>query len=270
MSVKTGSPGLKPNQVEILRQIYLHRFTDIYVLADIINYTKNNLYRRIEVLIRQGYVIKRQDSINKIKAIPAAYALTPKGIRALKNLTESNHIPDKAIKACYKDKTISQEYINTKIKTQQLTYSLKKYYPGLKIYTPRQMQELSYFPSRVPDAFLSLKLNENIIKNFFLDYLLYGFSIPETYKKITIYLKHMHQGGWDVTGRDLPAIILIAENADLERKIRKFLFVAKNKYCSDREIKIYTSNLRELDNEHEEQEVFKELNSRDRLGLAFL
>lgn len=95
--------------------------------------------------------------------------------------------------------------------------NLKNQYPQLKAYLRRDMSRFSYFPKTPPDAFLPLT-QDNITRRYFFD-----------------------NGGWDVTGTKIPILLFVAENATMERRIRRIAKGVINKIEIDDEIIIYTT-----------------------------
>lgn len=233
---------LNSKQIEILELLYKYRFGSRQLLAASLNMKPDSLYRKLELLITYKFVAKRQEPINKLMGIPAAYYLTPQGLRLLQKLPDHKHITDSLIKQSYKDKTVTQSFITQTLRVYEQTNRLKAFYPDLRIFTRRDMSQYSYFPDTLPDAFLSLK-TEGEPQRFFLDIIPDSLPPKPLFQRIAQYIEFFDEGGWDITDSKLPLILLIGETGATERKIQRIARAALQKAETDEDIEIYTSTL---------------------------
>ena len=221
MAAKQSQPST--GQVELLEVLYKYRFSSRQLIAESLGIKAgSSLHERLAVVLKHEYVGMRLDKHLKLLGMPAAYHLTPKGLRALQATPNHEFITHTSIKSSYKDKSVGQSFINHTMNVHKYTNRLKQHYPDLKVFTKREMNRYSYFPSQLPDAFLSLSTNESQQpKRLFLD------LIPETLpsyqldRRISSYSAYFDEGGWDVSGSELPTLLFLGERAATERRIRR-------------------------------------------------
>ena len=233
--------ALKQGQIDILELLYKYRFGSRQLIADSLGITAgSNLYDKLNVLIKHGWVAKRQEKRLKLHGTPAAYYLTPKGLRTLQELDQHDYITDSIIKASYRDKVVSQSFVNHTLDVYKQTNLLKQQYPKLKVFLRRDMSRYSYFPDNPPDAFLSLKLDDTP-RRFFLDVI--PDSLPRNLldKRITGYAEFFEEGGWDVTNSDLPKLLFIAGKSTTESRTRRTVRVALGRANMEDELEAYTT-----------------------------
>jgi hypothetical protein len=233
--------ALKQGQIDILEVLYKYRFGSRQLVADSLGIKAgSSLYEKLNVLIKHGLVAMRQEKRLKLLGIPAAYYLTPKGLKTLQTLDSHDYITEATIKASYRDKVLSQTFVSHTLDVYSLTNSLKHQYPDLKVYLRRDMGRFSYFPDSPPDAFLSLKVGDTP-KRFFLD------VIPDTLprnildRRITSYAEFFDEGGWEITNSELPSLLLVTEKGTTETRARRAAGAAINRADIDDDLAVYTT-----------------------------
>jgi DNA-binding PadR family transcriptional regulator len=259
-----GRSALKQGQIDILELLYKYRFGSRQLLADSLGMKPDSLYRKLEVLIKHGYIKARLEKRLKLLGTPTAYYLTPKGLRTLAALPDHEYITDSVIKGSYKDGTVTQSFITQTLRVYAQTNQLKAFYPSLKVFLRRDMNRYSYFPKPLPDAFLSLKTDTQP-KRFFLD------SIPDSlpskplYQRITRYAEFFDEGGWEVVGDELPILLLIGETGTTERRLRRLAISALNSADSDEDITVYTTTSGAVQNVEGEGAIWTNLDDSEEL-----
>lgn len=241
--------ALNTGQISLLELVYKYRFVSRHLVAKSLGITYgSSIYEKLEVLVKHGYLGKRFDKRLKLQAVPAAYYLTPKGMRALQQLPGHEHITDAVIKSSYRDKTVGQDFITHTLHVYKYTNLLKRQYPALKVFTRRDMSRYSYFPSQLPDAFLSLPSDDpQQPKRFFFD------LIPDSQPRVALdrrianYCEFFDEGGWDVTGSELPAVLLLSESSPAEKRIQRNVRAQLNRSDME-ELRVYTSTAAALEN----------------------
>ena len=222
MTSKQSQPNKA--QVELLEVLYKYRFNSRQLIAESLSVKAgSSLHERLAVLLKHGYIGMRLEKRLKLIGMPAAYYLTPKGLRALQLLPGHDSITDSVIKASYKDKTIGQTFITHTMNIHTYTNILIRQYPGLKVFTKREMSRYSYFPAQLPDAFLSLSSDAPQPKRFFLDLVTDSMPPYQLDRRITAYCDFSNDGGWDISGTEIPTLLLIGEQAVTERRIRRIV-----------------------------------------------
>ena len=100
---KYARSSLNVGQIAILELLYKYRFGSRQLLADSLGIKAgSSLHTRLEVLYQHGYIGKRLEKRLKLEGMPAAYHLTPKGLRLLRSLPGHEAIDDSIIRANYK------------------------------------------------------------------------------------------------------------------------------------------------------------------------
>ena len=258
--------SLKQGQIDIVELLYKYRFGSRQLLADSLGIKAgSSLHEKLEVLLKHGYVDKRLDKRLKLLGMPAAYYLTPKGIRTLQVLPEHDFITDSIVKASYKDKTVSQAFITHTLDVYKYTNLLKHRYPNLKVFTRRDMSRYSYFPKQLPDAFLSLPVDSMVSpKRFFLD------LVPDTAPRqavdarITQYCSFFEDGSWDVTNSKLPALLFLCEKGTTEKRVSRIIKAAISRVDFE-ESSVFTSTTGTLERMDSESRIWTSLDDPDEL-----
>ena len=241
---KYGRSTVSAGQIKVLDLVHKYRFVSRYLLADSLEVRpENGLYEKLEVLVKYGYLAKRFEKRLKLQAVPVAYYLTPKGLRILQGTPNHEYVTDAVIKASYKDKSVGQEFITHTLDVYKYTNLLKKHYPGLKVFTKRELGAYDYFPSQLPDAFLSLPTGESKPpRRFFFD------LIPNNQPRIALdrhianYCEFFDDGGWDETGSDIPVILLLSTDKTKERQVQRAVRAQLNSSGME-ELLAYTSTV---------------------------
>ena len=238
---------LKQSQIDILELLYKYRFGSRQLVADILNVKPDSLFRKLEVLIKHKYIAKRLDKKLKLQGTPAAYYLTPKGLRTLAALPGHNHITDSVIKGSYKDSTVTQSFITQTLRVYTQTNQLRRFYPSLKVFLRRDMSRYSYFAKPLPDAFLSLKTDTQP-KRFFLDVIPDSLPNKPLYQRITSYVEFFDEDSWVAVSNEPPILLLVGETGTTERRIQRTARAALYKAEIDEELSVYTSTFGAVQN----------------------
>lgn len=264
---------LKQAQINILELLYKYRFSSRQLLLESLGNsagTDNNLYQKLEVLIRHDLVFKRHEPRQKLLGIPYAYSLTPKGLKALRSLPDHEHITDGIIKGWYRNKTVDQKFVNRTMAIHKYTNLLSFLYPTIKIFTQRDLSKFSYFPKHLPDAVLSLPLKDNLPLRFFLDIIPSGMPRKAIDGKLMNYCTFIESGAWDVTKSDNPAVLLVASNVRAERQLQ-YIARARLQRHDDVDLRIFTTTVQLLASMGNTKQIWMRVDSTDeRLELDSL
>jgi DNA-binding PadR family transcriptional regulator len=253
---------LKQGQIDILELLYTYRFGSRQLVADGLNMKPDSLYRKLEVLVKHGWVAKRQEARLKLTGTPAAYYLTPKGLRTLAALPDHEYITDSVIKGSYKDGTVTQSFITQTLRVYAQANRLTAAYPNLRVFTRRNMSRYSYFPQPLPDLFLSLKQEEGQPKRFFLDVIPDSLPTKPLYQRITNYAEFFDEGGWEPVDTSPPILLLLGETGTrIQRTTRSALYKAE----IDEELSVYTSTFGATENLLDNSAIWTSLDDPDEL-----
>ncbi|MDO4684661.1 MAG: MarR family winged helix-turn-helix transcriptional regulator [Candidatus Saccharibacteria bacterium] len=238
--------ALKQGQIDILETLYKYRFGSRQLLADSLGIkSSSNLFEKLNVLMKHGFVARRYDKSFKLRGVPAAYYLTPKGLRRLQLIHGSERVTDAIIKASYRDKVVGQSFVDHVVEVYVHANRLQHKHPPLKVFLRREMALYSYFPANPPDAFLSLKTNDGL-RRFFFDVVSKDMPPSAINRRLVNYMEFFDDGGWDATGSDLPKLLFLLENPATENRLRRTAHAVRSRFDLDDEIEIYTATIESL------------------------
>lgn len=211
---------LNAEQLEVLELLYKFRFGSNDLIAQYFGKKDRSfVFKRLSILLEQGLIGKRFDSSYRIQGKPAAYYLLPAGARIL-----HERRPDRPIniKAIYKDKTVSEDFISYCLDILGLYDQLKVIYgDGLKFITKPQLAKYDYFEDFLPSVYVRLKVGGSE-KHFFLEYLQSSKPFFTISRRLKQYVKYADSGDWEAgTNSDFPKILLVCDESSLQRRLLK-------------------------------------------------
>jgi hypothetical protein len=213
---------LNAEQLEVLELLYKFRFGSNDLIAQYFGKKDRSfVFKRLSILLEQGLIGKRFDSSYRIQGKPAAYYLTPAGARVL----QEQHEDAINIKAIYKDKTVSEQFVRHNLDLLGIYNRLKAQYGDrFKFFTKANLnrEQFEYFPQPLPDAYVRLRLGGEE-KQFFLDMHYDDQPFFAATRKVKRYVEYAESGSWEETGTDLPAILCVCESASLQKRLQKRL-----------------------------------------------
>lgn len=238
--------ALKQGQIDILEILYKYRFGSRQLLADSLGIKSgSNLFEKLNVLMKHGFVARRYDKSYKLRGLPAAYYLTPKGLKQLQSIHGGERVTDAIIKAGYRDKVVSQSFVNHVVEVYAYANRLQHKHPSLKVFLRREMALYSYFPTNPPDTFLSLKTSDRL-QRFFFDVVSKDTPPSAINRRLVNYMEFFDDGSWDITGSDLPKLLFLLENPAAENRLRRAAHAVRSRFDLDDEIEIYTATIESL------------------------
>jgi protein involved in plasmid replication-relaxation len=219
---------LNTEQLAVLQLLYAFRFaTSKQIAMYQQKQTSKRVQARLKILEDQELISKRYDKTYKLRGKPASYYLLPKGARTLES-----HIarePDEPIniRRIYKDKQLSESFIEHCSNVLQTFLILQQSYPakGTLKYIPRSRldyEKYDYFPHPLPDAYIRIKTSTGE-KQFFLDIFEDSQPFFVLIRRIKKYLEYSGDGDWEDTGTDLPVILIACANTSMQKRLRKRL-----------------------------------------------
>lgn len=258
---------LNTGQISLLELVYKYRFGSRNLIAESLNIKYGSgIYEKLEVLVKGEYLGKRFDKRLKLQALPAAYYITSKGLRVLQQQPDHKYITDGTVKASYKDKTVSQDFITHTLNVYKYTNLLKRRYPALKVFTRRDMSRYSYFPSQLPDTFLSLPSDDpKRPKRFFFDLVPNNLPRHALNRRVANYCEFFDEGGWDTTESELPAILLLGESGTTEKRIQRNVRLQFNRLDMG-ELAVYTSTTKALEHMTNDATIWTSVEDSDELA----
>lgn len=235
---------LNEQQLEVLRLLYKFRFGTNDLFAQYFGKKDRSfVYKRLSILYECGLIGKRFDSSYRLQGKPAAYYLTPDGARMLQ---EARNVQVN-IKAIYKDKTVSEQFVTHSLEVFAIRNQLNAQYDNLSFFTRTDMnrEEYDYFPRPLPAAYVRLKSSD---QHFFLD--IFHDNEPHFVAKQRMkqYVKYDEDGDWAVTETDLPAVLALCESSNVANRVQKCMTKALDDSWDDELAFVFTTKSELLGN----------------------
>lgn len=224
---------LNPDQLAVLELLDKFRYASSDLIAQYFGKkTGTFVYKRLKILQDQGLIGKRYEPSYRLAGKPAAYYLSPSGARAL-NTARNMNID---IKAIYKNKTASEQFITHNLTIFKIYCDLKTQYGDrLKFFTKSQLKDYDYFPDPLPDAYFRIATDNTDEPNqYFLEVLESTKPFFVSVRKARRYITYDESGEWDDTGTDLPTVILLCDTLTLQKRLKKQISKLKDEIEVDR------------------------------------
>lgn len=212
---------LNNNQTQVLELLYKFRFSSSDIIAHYFGKpTGTFVFKRMKILEEQGYIARRYDGSYRIQGKPAAYYLLPDGARKLqedKKVEESKS----RIKAIYKDKTVSEQFVQECLDVFSIYIALRSHYPDIKFFSKADLghEDYVYFPQPLPDAYIRLANGQQ----YFLQVHQSHQPFFVVSRAITRYANYFESGEWDDTYTDFPVLLFIVDSSPTQNRIHKLL-----------------------------------------------
>lgn len=173
MSIVKYRRPLNDQQIKTLHLLYWCRFCTSKQLAHSLNKpSQKTIQNKLQVLEVQGFIGKRYDKSYKLAGRPAEYFITPKGARELEK-AKPGSTNQWATKCLYKNKTVSQDFLQHCITVTETTQKLQQMYGSgdkIRIFPKSYMAQYDHYPSWIPDLHIEISSTGNTpAKHYFLD-----------------------------------------------------------------------------------------------------
>lgn len=223
MTIAKHHRPLNPEQLAVLQWLYTVRFSSSKQLATYLHKaSQQTIQNKLHILEDQGFISKHYDKSYKLQGKPAEYFLTPKGARQL----PADSVNEWALKALYKNKTVSPDFIAHCLNVADTVLTLQSIYGDkLRLFTKSDMAAYDYFPSWTPDLFLNVKAG-NTRRRYFLD--VWDSTQPffVSVRKTRNYINYATHGDWPDDAGDLPTVLAICKDAATQKKLNKQIIYA--------------------------------------------
>jgi len=206
---------LNSEQLAVLKLLYKFRYGSNDLFAQFFNKKDRSfVFKRLKILLEQGYIDKRFESSYRLRARPAAYFLTSSGARKL---------ADKKINMAtiYRNVKSSDEFVDKCLDIFAIRNQLKAIYSdSISFFTRTDLnqEDFSYFPQPLPDAYISLRIEKHE-QLFFLDIISQDAPFFAIKKRIKQYIDYDEVGEWDDTGTTFPTILIVCPSETVQRKL---------------------------------------------------
>lgn len=244
MSNRPKRYSLNSNQLHVLKLLYKFRFVDTSFLARYKGISRISANKTLKVLLDQHYLGSYFKPSFTIHGRGPTYYLAPK---ALTYLRDNFQLNEQVLHAMYKNKTVSQSFIDHNLAVARVFQAIQESYPNrFHIFTKAETVQFDHFPDPRPDLFLSRidsddnKPNEYFI-NIFTDTLFYGIKLR--FDKL---LEHYDEADWD-SGSDTPypTILMVCSDSRVEANLQAHI-AKKLENAGIEEINVYTTTKKAL------------------------
>jgi uncharacterized cysteine cluster protein YcgN (CxxCxxCC family) len=221
MSTLTHRKSLNEKQLDILRLLYRFRFgtTELLALALGIK-SKHKMNERLKILLDREYIGRNYESEYRLLRKHASYYLLPKGIKALR--ASDDKYDESVLHNLHKDKSASEQFIQLNLQVLKAYCDVASGHSNCKFFTKSQLSQFDYFPEPLPDAYI--RINEGRQEEQYFVEILQSFRpFFVAVRKVRKYLTYAEDGEWDVTGTNLPCVLLICDDQTLKKRVGKLL-----------------------------------------------
>jgi DNA-binding HxlR family transcriptional regulator len=221
MTVARYRRPLNQEQIAVLEWLYKYRFsTSKQIAKHLCKPSHKAIQNKLQILEEQALINKRYEPSYKLAGRPAEYFLTPKGARQL----PAYSINEWALKALYKNKTVSPDFIVHCLNVADIALQLQALYgDNIRLFTKSAMVAYDYFPSWPPDLFLSLKArtSREAPRRYFLD--VWDSTAPffVSVRKARNYITYSEDGDWPSDEYALPTVLAICQDTKTQQKLAR-------------------------------------------------
>jgi hypothetical protein len=223
---------LSTKQVSLLQAVFKFRFVSSDLLAEYLGKDRSSVYENLYVLVNQEYIVKQYDKTYRIRGRPASYCLATKGIRYLR---ENTNTSQKALRNMYKNKNMTEEHIDKCLLVMRIANTLNKQTNNaFDIATKYELTDQEFFLRPLPDLYLSRKEAQKQVKGSkqqdnqeekdqHFDYTLDIFepNLPTWIlrQRLKAYQDHCDEAGLEEG--EYPYVLLVAANDSTEKRLIK-------------------------------------------------
>lgn len=233
---------LNTNQVNLLKLLYKFRFITVSFLASYKSISHVAAHKSLDVLLDQGYIGSHYNPSYKLLGKGARYYLAPKGLKYLRDNLQLN---EQVLHAMYKNKSVTEGFINHHIDTSTTYLHFIKNYPDVfHIFAKTELASFSSFPDPRPDLLLNkISDNETKINDYFVE-LCHDTPPINVRKRLSALLEHYNEGEWEED--NYPALCFVLSDARTEEGFEQYAAKTLDATGMDDEIIILTTTIKPL------------------------
>jgi hypothetical protein len=193
-------------------------------------------------MLELKYIGRNHDSSYIANRKHASYYLLPDGIRVLKQLDDPKKYNPRTLRNARNAERLSESFIEQRLTFFSVRNRLKKQWgESLRFFTENQLVNYPHFPQSNGYVRLTTESGET---QFFVDVLSEHPFFLAT-RKVNQYLRYAEEEAstWkEKTNSDLPHVLLICENASLQKRLLKKM----KKAIEDGNMRLYATNMEDL------------------------
>jgi len=229
-------------QTELLQILYKFRFGNASLISRYQGQSVRNINVRLKNLSEQEYIDRFYSNNDRINRRQATYFLLPNAVRLLQKDPELDF---KGLHLNYSSRTASPTFVSHWLRMFRIYLKFDELYgsKNLDFYTNSELAEETKFPKVRPDAFLSFDGKHSDIPDSMFDLLESNKAADYNRQKTLRYIYHYETtSDW---GSDYPRILLVCDNAGLERDIQQTIARTMN-FRGNTKPQYYTTTLKAL------------------------
>lgn len=220
---------LNQEQLAVLQLLWRFRFASSEQIAKFQQKPNSKaVQKRLKILEDQNLIAKRYDKAYKLQGKPAAYYLKPHGAHILEACKPREPDEPINIKRLYKDKDVSEGFIEHCKNILDVYLTLKDLYSNGSLYfltkSRLSYEKYDFMPNPLQDACICIKTSKGD-RYFFLDIFEDNQPFFVLIRRIKKYLEYAGSGDWAQYDEDggLPTILLAVQNKSVHKRLRKRL-----------------------------------------------
>ena len=208
---------LNVKQLSLLKLIYKFRFVNADLVARHKGMSRSAVNYSLAILLDQDLIGRRYGNSYRIAGKGAAYYLTPKALRLLKDSITLN---EQVVRAIYKNKTVGEPFVDDKLTVMRAYLALRNSYPeAFNIFTPSELSGFSDLPEPKPSLYLSRKKSSATKHNDYVLDIIKDNRLFVTKIRVQQYIEHCESGKWGEG--DYPTVLLVLPDSRAEEKVLK-------------------------------------------------
>lgn len=232
-------------QLALLLIVYRFRFVTIGLVMSYEGQKHHeSVRRRLDELVSRGLLFKRTNNHYIIDRRPAEYTLTPAAIPILRSFPGNS---ERELRRLYARQEASERFVAYSLGLFTIRNELARIYgQRMSFFAKPQLNvdDYDYFPSPLPDAFITLDSTTTRERHFFAEFFDDSLSIGLHGRKIASYMSYKNDGEWDGTGLHFPTVLIICQSLAMCRKAEKRIRYLEQRYES--EVSFYLIDLDSL------------------------
>lgn len=231
---------LNPQQIYVLRLLYKFRFITASFLAIYKGISRSACNQTLAILVKRELVDRHYGRQYKLLGKAARYYLTAKGIKYLKYNFSLN---EAVLHAMYKNKSVTEHFIDHHIDTEQAFLHLKQNYPDrFYVHTKNEQARFDSFPSPRSDLWLKPTEAAQSSNQYFIE--LFHDVAPFLARKRLESLLQNYDEDWQE--EKYPTVCFVLADGRAEQNFQDYAKQVLDSSGMDDEVTILTTSIKAL------------------------
>jgi hypothetical protein len=233
--MKYPSITLTTQQLHLLKIIYKFRFVTADLAAQYKSVSTRATNESLSILLKKELISRRYNTSYKLLGKAARYYLAP---RALKQLQGEKGLQQNVLHSRYKDKTVSEEFVDHSLSIFQLCLDIRSQYQAtFTIATKAELAGRNDFLQPLPDLYLSRNDSSNTLPDDYMIDIMTDTQYFLIKKRVDQYIEHFESGDWG--NSSYPKVLLVCSTKVIIRKLTAYIEDSlDSKYIDDSAITI--------------------------------